>query len=359
MKWLREICLVAIWLAITPNHPASAVTLLNENFKTIGAWTDLSKAVTWGNNPVPVSAFTTLGGSVSLTSQALNYTGYTAPNSLKTFTALDYRFSQPLQHDSNILTIDFRARWNSVDRIGSGESGRLMLILNHSYPTGGLNVGIDNRYDDFDAAWWASPAYHLRIRAGSTSNPQGTTLLQYGGGLTAAGEYERYDDPSTPKNPDWWLPGFISGAGGISPGVGPSYPRNSWVQTATGTATTSLRSYRYVLKPDAQEFWFDSNNDRIFQNNELAAKMPLPITHAQAPLYQYFPSIEGIRIYWRGAGGAGKGQVFLDHLTVRASPASNLFKSTAQAIPEPSLNFAWLGIAGLGLLYLRQRMERR
>ena len=316
MNRITQLFSLGILLAFAANTPSLAVTLINEDFSDTSDWTDLSTAITWGNNTGATSAFTINEGAVQLTNDAFNYAGYTAPNSLKTFTALDQKFLEPIDHASSILTVDFRTRWNSVADSGAGENGRFIISLNYDYPAGGLNTTLDDKFDDFDQAWWARPAYHLRMRAGSSSNTQGTTLLQYGGGLTSAGEYESYDNSLTPQTPDWWLPGFISGAGGVSPGTAPDYPNNSWVSTSAGVATTSFSNYRYVIKPDAQEFWYDANNNGIFEGDELEAMMSLPITNEEAPLYQYFPTLEGIRLYWRGAGGESRGQVFLDNLIV-------------------------------------------
>ena len=357
MNYINKVLSLVILLSGAAVNPCLAVTLIAEDFNDISDWTDLSTAITWGNNTGATSAFTTNNGSVQLTSEAFNYTGYTSANSLKTFTALDRQFLEPIAHASNILTIDFTARWNSVDIGGSGENGRFIVSLNYDYPVGGLDTALNDKCDDFDQAWWARPAYHARIRSGSTSNSQGTTLLQYGGGLTSAGEYETFDNASTPQSPDWWLPGFISGAGGVSPGTAPGYPDNSWVETSTGVATTSFSNYRYVIKPDAQEFWFDANNNGIFEDDELKVTMPLPMTNEDgAPLYQYFPTLEGIRLYWRGAGGENRGQVFLDNLTVTAKPASNSPNSTS--VPEPSPALALMGLSGLWFLsrYRRQRI---
>jgi hypothetical protein len=324
-------------LAFVFQSQSLAITLVSENFNEIGDWKDLSQAVTWGNNTVPTSAFLVSNGTLSLNTEAFNNTGYNTSNSLKTFTALDRQFTTPVDRTNQILTINFRARWNAVESKGAGENGRLIIALNYAYPSGGIDLDLNDKYDNFDTNWWARPAYHLRIRAGDTNNTQGTTLLQYGGGSTPAGEYERYDDSSTSKNPDWWLPGFISGANSTTPGVGADYPANNWVSTARGVATTSWMRYRYTIEPNAQKFWFDANNDRSFQSEELMATMVLPSSNSDnAPLYQYFPKIEGIRIYWRGSGGESKGQVFLDNLTVTTDSivSRNKLAASSASIPE-------------------------
>ncbi len=355
MRYFARFVLGGIALAFMAHSQSFATTLISENFNDISDWKDLSQAITWGNNTSPNSAFFPSEGNISLTTEAFDYTSFTTANSLKTFTALDRQFTTPFDRANQILTINFRARWNAVETTGTGESGRLIVALNYAYPSSGINLDLNDKYNNFNMTWWARPAYHLRIRAGGINNTQGTALLQYGGGLKPAGEYETYNDSSTTKNSDWWLPGFISGAGGVSPGVGSSYPTNSWVTTDKGVATTSSMRYRYVLKPDAQEFWFDANNDLIFQTEELLAVMPLPLTNLDnAPLYQYFSTIEGIRLYWRGSGGATKGQVFLDNLTVTTSSIPVRLKLAASniSVPEPATFFALIGV-GILLFSLR------
>lgn len=155
--------------------------------------------------------------------------------------------------------------------------------------------------------------------------------------LTDLGEFEIYGD-------SWWLPGFISGAGGVAPGTGPDFPSNSWVSTAAGLADTVWRDFRWIVAPDRQEIWYDEDDDG-FGPEDLRAVMPLPQS-SSAPLYRYFTSFEGIRLYWRGAGSPGDsgdpGQVFVDHLRVTVTPLSS-------PAPVPALS-TW-GIALLaGLL---------
>ncbi|MBD2104529.1 hypothetical protein [Leptolyngbya sp. FACHB-261] len=312
-------------VAVNPPPPTGAQIVFNsEDFYNLNGWTDLSQAVTWGNSTVARSAFTT-GSYVQLTRTGSNntvgLTGYSTPSSLRTFTALDHRFATPINHATNIVTIDFRAAWTKLDTSGAGENGRFMVVLTHSYPTSGLDTTLNKRLNDFSTTWWARPAYHLRIRSGN--NTSATALLQYGGGRSNLGEFETYD-ANRDGRPDWWLPGFISGANGVSPGTAADFPSNSWVRTPQGIASTSFRNYRYVVKPDAQEVWYDANDNGTFESTELKARMPLPQS-STAPLYYYFPRFEGIRLYWRGAGGpdalgSDPGQVLVDRLVVSVRP---------------------------------------
>lgn len=284
--------------------------LLNDSFTDLSQWKDLSTAITWGGNSTPTSAFTTSGGTAALTAAALANTGYTSASELRTFTALDHQFAQPVNHPANTVTVDFRARWSSV---GGNESGRFIVALTHDYPAGGLDLGLNARVGDFSQPWWARPAYQVRVRSGMT------TLLQYGGGLTPLGEFEAYDSPGTPASPDWWLPGFVSAPGGGSPGTSTA---KGWVESAGVLASATFRNYRYVVTPAEQQFWVDDNDDGQFVGAELKVTQDLLSDPGNPAYFNIFSTLSGVRLYWRGASNYN---TFLDSLSVKVSP-----------VPEPA-----------------------
>lgn len=300
--------------------------ILADQFNDLGHWRDLSTAITWGGNTVPTSAFTTAGGTASLTSSALANISYTTPSGLRTFTALDHQFVDPIDHLSNTVTVDFRARWSAV---GGNEAGRFIVALTHDYPAGGLDLGLNNKFDDFSRAWWARPAYQVRVRSGMT------TLLQYGGGLSPLGEFETYDDPGTPGGPDWWLPGFVSAPGGGSPGT---VSAKGWTESAAVLASATLRNYRYVVTPAEQQFWVDDNDDGQFTAGELKVTQNLLADPLNAAFFHVFDTLAGIRLYWRGASNYN---TFLDSLSVTITP-----------VPEPGM-FSVLAVGAL--LMVRRR----
>lgn len=321
---LQALALAVAVAVITPLAGASANVILTDTFTNLNQWTDLSTAITWGGNTTPVSAFTTAGGQAALSAAALaTGGGYTTATSLKTFTTLDHRFATPINHLLNTVTVDFRARWSAT---GSNESGRFNVVFVHDYPAGGLDSTLDAKYNtDFANEPWARPAYQVRIRSG------GTTLLQYGGGLDPQGEFEVYSVSSLPQ---WWLPGFVSSPGGGSPGTASA---KGWTQSAGVLANTSFRNYRYVITPTEQQIWVDDNDDTLFTANELKAVQDLTADPANPDYFNVFGSLEGIRLYWRGASNYN---TFLDSLTVTVTP-----------IPEPA---ALAGIT-LAALMLRRR----
>lgn len=275
----------------------------HDDFNDLAGWNDLSTAITWGGYAGPVSAFTNEGGRVTLTAAAVANSGYTTASSLKTFTALDRQFAEPINHRASIVTIDFKAHW-PAQATDAGDSGRFMVVLNHAYPTDGLSMVIDEKYNDLSEHWWARPSYHLRIRNGSS----GTSMLLYGGGHDDLGEFEKYQS-------QWCLAGFISGAGGKTPAnTGElDFPSNSWVQTVGSVVSSTPRLYRYVVAPDRQQLFVDGNGNDAIEAGELRAEMLLP-EMTNAPLYHYFEQFEGLRLYWRGA--KTNQQALLDWLTL-------------------------------------------
>ncbi len=319
-------CLMVIGLSATI---ASAGTLIDEDFSDISDWNDLSTAVTWGGNAGPVSAFTSTGGAVTLTSTAKSHAGYASADDLKTFTALDMQFGSAIDRTNpatNTITIDFRAKWSAG--VISGEGSRFNITLNHDYPSGGLDMDLDDKYNDFTNDWWARPAYNARVRLQNDE-----TLMMYGGGPDSEGEYEKYGS-------DWWLAGFSSGPGGHSPQPG----TNGVVGAGTGLYSQSeYKDYRYVITPEGQEFWFDAAGDG-FDAGDLRGTMLFSNWDSDGDgiddngFRLDFETIEGIRLYWRGAA---ESQAMLDSLTVNVTP-------------EPA-TLVVLSLGGLGAVLRRRR----
>ena len=108
--------------------------ILQDDFSNLNNWTDLTTLISWGNNPLGTSGFAT---GVNNEQQAvfLNrtgdkdeiditpYTGFTQPEDLKTFTALDFVFPETIIHQEEIITIEFDARWDSI-----GNSGKQVVL---------------------------------------------------------------------------------------------------------------------------------------------------------------------------------------------------------------------------------------
>jgi hypothetical protein len=285
-------------------------TILFEEFDTdLSQWKDLSTIPLWDHDNdgsrTNQSAFEITKdrifrtGIIGQLDSAINDNRFDDPNGLRTFTALDYQFPQSIAHRDVEMVFDILCQL--AETSVSGENGRFLVALNHDYPASGIDLTPEgqagSKISDIsnpEDAWFARPAYHLRLRA----SPTAPSFLQYGGGNSIEGEYE--------IGSNWWLPTFISGAGGVPPGLGEDFPSNSWVKTPGGI-TNTWRTYRWVMRPDRQELWVDSNGDGFFDDDELQASMPLPDS-SPAPFYKYYENFEGLRLMWTS------GQVFIERL---------------------------------------------
>lgn len=288
----------------------------------------MSLAVDWGTESSPASAFRVAGGVVDLAPEAQGWTSYTLASGLRTFTNLDFRFPEIVEHASSVLTIEFRIRFDHLFFSGKAEPNRLTVTVQHDYPAGGLNVNDPSLVTNPAGAPWARPAYQVRIRGANDTQldaqNRGSTILQYGGGTVPEGEYEFI------SNLGWWVPGFNASAlgnsthpsGNVSPpgeySHGGPFPFNSWINTPTGLADTAWQTFRLVIRPDRMEFWRDK-----FENGDWVLKqtMILPSTE-EAPeiaqvwgYYKYFELLEGLRLSWR-ATSLPRDQVQVDYVRV-------------------------------------------
>lgn len=283
------------------------VVLIDENWEDPGTWSDLSTAISWDGQPADGSAFQTPGGILSLNAAGIASVGQRPWESVertRSFTALDYRFPEPLPHRDVHLVVEIRVRWDSMIYDLRGEWNRINLMLVHDYPEGGLDLTRDAKVFDFSEEWWGRPSYQVRIRGNDAAD--GTALLMYGGGYAEEGEFEIYYDVDG-VTPLWWLPGFSSTAGGgtsnggPSPGVGDPWPLNGWSGSSTGLASTNWQRFRYVVSPHEQALYVDADDDGLGWVRD--GHLPLPEeadAPASAPLYHYFEEHEGIRLYLRG-----------------------------------------------------------
>lgn len=316
--------------------------IIEENFDDIAAWYDLSTAVSWTSDPAATTVFTTaedtVGGASSvLTLNEAAYTvGMWGDQGIRSFSALDYIFPEPVIHRDQILTIEFRLRWSDLS---SAEGNRVGLTLVHDYVDGTLDLTPDVRFNDFSQPWWGRPAYQLRLRPGNP-NISGNSgpLMLYGGGNDPDGEFESDNDS--------WFPGFSSAPGGTAPGVGNPYPENGWVRgnsTPAPVSTDYLR-YRYIVRPNVQELWVNWEDDG--EDWELFFDMPLPFeedapTDPAPPLYRYFEQFEGLRLYFRTAGSNTTTGVFFDSVSIRvedADPAGGFAAWVAENLGSVELN---------------------
>jgi hypothetical protein len=303
-------------LSLIPNAVASTTVLLDDPMDDLGAWTDLSRAVSWTGAPVTGSAFETVSGVLRMNAEALGASMWGA-GGIRSFSAIDFPFPRSVDHSTNTITVEFRMRWETVTT--TGEANRVAFMLLHDYPASGVDTTTDLLVGDFSEQWFARPAYQLRIRGGFNAS-DAAPYLMYGGGLDVEGEFETQKDG---EDPLYWLPGFVSAAGGTSPGTTPTenYPESSWVMGDTAPASVAFKRYRYRVEPHAQSLWVDHDDDGVGFVKIL--EMPLPLeenapTDPAPPLYHYFEHLQALRIYFRspGTGGGSAAQVHVDSVKI-------------------------------------------
>lgn len=283
--------------------------ILYDAFANLDNWQDLSRAVTWTSSPSAETVFQiTADGAadhVLNLNDASRDVAMWGSNGIRSYSAVDHRFAQPISHRDSEVTIEFRMRW---DKLTSNEGNRVVFTLIHDYPTDGLDLTPDARIEDFSQAWWGRPAYQVRLRSQVASD--GVPIFLYGGGHDLDGEFEAGDDG--------WSAGFSSAPGGGTPGVGSPYPNSGWALGNFSPVSTSYRRYRYIVKPNVQELWVNEADDG--QTWTFVGDMPLPFEEdapSSAPLYRYFESFEGLRIYFRSPGtGSNASNVYLDYVRI-------------------------------------------
>lgn len=297
---------------------------------------DLSELVIWGDNNEYVSCFQTgtiaddnglSFSSVFVSLEGSTYSTYypeiNGNPTLRTMSCFDYSFDQ-IDRSDKIVTIEFDTFWSQYDG-GYGEQGRVVVALVDDYPEGGPQVGdIDNLEPE---APFGRPKYNLRLRNSQPVDPshgeyvhRSPSFMLYGGGLDEEGEFE--------KSVEWgyWMPGFSSEAGGGPPGQ-PS--ASDFPETGTKksdqpwmwNSVSEWHRYTWVIEPELMSLYMrPSASDE--GENVLVSQMAIPkddlgedymidymnevhLTDISSlpPLYNWFPSFEAIRVYFRGFEG--------------------------------------------------------
>lgn len=358
MKLFRS--LPSLIFATIPAWAMHPTVLLDDDFADLTNWTDMSRAVDWGTADSPASAFRVDEGVVSVAPETQGWTSYTTETGLRTFTNLDFRFPEVVEHAASVLTVEFRIRFDHLFFAGKAEPNRFTVTVQHDYPAGGLNITNPEFVTNPTGAPWARPAYQVRIRGANDtqldSQNRGSTILQYGGGTVPEGEYEYISSLG------WWVPGFNASAlgnsthpsGNVSPpgeySHGGPFPFNSWINTPTGLADTVWQTFRFIIRPDRMELWRDKfeTGDWVLQQTMIlpSSEQAPEIAHAWG-YYAYFERLEGLRLAWR-ATSLPRDQVYLDYVRVDVEDFTTpflywihqYFEATEMAAPASAHRFA-------------------
>lgn len=318
----RQITMVLIGILASSSFVwAQYSPIIQDDFRTVHpALKDLSLLTDWGNPRTYKSGFErqpktdSLGLTLpclNLSDSAIRYSSFTAVNSLKTASAIDYHFS-PISRYQDTILVQFDALWDQQVTIGEG--GRIVVALMHSLRQAPYVQGLLDSVTQ--AAPFGRPAYNFRMLNKRPNTNRGGLYMFYGGGQSSSGEVEKYVSGGNA----WWLPGFIAQPGGTSPGTGGDYPVGPTVTNYAPLA--SIRQWKRVtmrVAPEMIEMWQRNTVDSALPGyGSSIAVMAIPrvdlgTSHvlsrlnsvhgtnvSAAPImYNWFPTVSGVRLYYR------------------------------------------------------------
>jgi len=313
---------LVVFTFISLASQAQYQTLISDDFSDSLKYHDLTQKFIWGTNTQPTSGFRRMMkadgaglGFMSLnqTDSARKYSGYIPANSVKASIAVDYRFPK-FNRSNDSMSIEFDVLWDNL--VSGGNPGRIVIALMHDLPA---EIPFNTINDSLNArAPFGRPAYSFRIL---NRIPQGTNNyanMMYGGGRDRDGEFEKFSGATG----NWWLPGFISGPGGIAPESNiPEYPLGPVKRWGPYTIASATRWKHVTWKifPEKLEVWIRSAS-QPWGNDTLALMMVTPkpgplntmLTTMQqghglaAPpdslptLYNWFEEVNGVRFFMNG-----------------------------------------------------------
>ena len=326
---------------------AQETTLIQDSLTNRDVFTDLTLLALWDANTSPTSGLQLVEKSddAGLSYHAIKMADDAAPYSrwdqdLHASTAIDYTFAK-VDRSNTTIVVECDVIWDELEsgRKGKwGEGNRFVVALLHDYPPKGPQFGDLSKTQAGHP--FGRPAYHYRIR--NIRVGMGS-MMSYGGGAAGPlGEFERYSDGSN----TYWLPGFISSpAKGQAPGdertydgkkspypIGPTQKGGrvasdrEWQHLTWKVYPERLELYcRATKDPAASDrlvFFMDTPrspehaSDKASLCERLAASHGLPDLRQLPPLYNWFPSFEAARFYFRG------NKTYLANVRITAVPAN-------------------------------------
>jgi len=360
-KKFHALMAVLIVMAITAK--AQYQPIIQDNFSDSLQYRDLTTKFIWGSNLQAVSGFRRLQkadqtglsfSAINQTDSARKYAGYIPANSLRASLSFDYRIPE-FNRTTDSLNIEFDVLWDNL--VSGGNTGRIVVALLHDLPQ---DILFNTILDSLNAvAPFGRPAYSFRILNRIQQGQNNYANMMYGGGKDREGEFEKFSGATG----NWWLPGFISGPGGISPESNiPEYPLgpvDRW-GPYTIASSTHWRHVTWKVFPEKLEVWIRNSSSPV-RNDTLALMMVIPkpgplssmlATMQQghglsAPpdslptLYNWFEKVNGVRFYMNGANSTYFANVSIkgSYLpTSLGSKAENLVKDLL-VYPNPASGF--------------------
>src|SRR6056297_370318 len=333
--------------------------IIYDDFSTSDEYIDLSERMIWGTNTDTTSAFKISNISdnngltfdaISLTDSGYKYLSYTDSIGLKTAACIDYEFPYTLYRQNDTIVVEFDAIWDELDN--GGARRRVVCAILHEYPEGGPGFNMTDSIH-LDAPY-GRPAYNWRVLSridlGADHN---YANIFYGGGHDTLGEFEIY-------NGKWWLPGFISGPGGLTPeNKLPNYPETSVMKYLDHQLanTSEWGHFKVIIYRDQVKWYYrrtkqDTSMDEFLTfletPEEIADTMAmineLNAAHGSAATklpvyYNYFDGFKAIRLYMNGD------RVYIANVKVSTTQETTNLKSiihnnnTLSVYSNPANNF--------------------
>jgi hypothetical protein len=312
----RKITLLAAIAAFTGSAFAQMDTIVFDQFTDMSKFHDLTTTFIWGPNNSLTTGFQLQNmadgnslsyDAISLTQLAADTKKYNIDTGLKEATAWDYEFPATLDRAGDTIVIEFDVLWK--DLTSSGNTHRFVVAICHEYPAGGPEQDIIDSVNM--EAPFGRPGYNFRILGRSPAGNNNYANVFYGGGHDVNGEFERYGS-------NYWIPGFISGPGGVSPEGATEYPEGPVVKWMTETISpldawhhfkmtiteTFVRIYEHPTNnPGSERLVMDlftpTMKDTTTMISELNTYYSASITD-MPDLYNYFDNFKAVRFFFNG-----------------------------------------------------------
>jgi hypothetical protein len=268
----------------------AAQSQISQQLSSLVDFKDLSLLIPWGDNSIGASAFANENSltkqCILLNQSAIENSRFDTTTGLRSFSALDYGFVAPADHENQVIEITFSAKQDSAS------PSRFSLILMDNYPSAAFS-GAD--ISNFTTDPYGTPALTVKLVPG-----QGKSIFQYSG--SNGGKFDNYDYK-------WWLPGSVGitdGSASLIPGEGQGYPFSSWKCTERAMGDTGWANYKWLVRPDGME---------LYRNDTLFGTMELPKYSYTAPGYNYYESFKALRLAWQG-------QCYVSDVSITTMPDS-------------------------------------
>lgn len=258
---MKKQLLKLLLLGLTSSMFAQYTNIVEDNFADRSKFFDVSLTNKWAPFNDYVTAFkienvadknSLAFDAISLTKVAGENKKYNITDGLRESTAFDYIFNE-FDRTNNEFKVEFDLLWKYLS--SGGQDRRFVVALVYDYPENGIK---NDMIDSVNAeAPYGRPAYNFRVFNRTSQGTNNYANIFYGGGQDLLGEFEKFGS-------DFWLPGFISGPGGISPENSDQFPlgpANKWMDSPVAdldvwthfTLIVTDTTLKYYARPSSED----------------------------------------------------------------------------------------------------------